>query len=62
MMVASFGYCVSDVAADGLTVQLAKKEEIEAELQQLRRRNSASHAAGGNDAAEEAEIISILSL
>ena len=27
MMVASFGYCVSDVAADGLTVQLAKKEE-----------------------------------
>ena len=26
MMVASFGYCVSDVAADGLTVQLAKKE------------------------------------
>ena len=30
MMVAAFGYCVSDVAADGLTVQLAKKEGREA--------------------------------
>ena len=29
MMVASFGYCVSDVAADGLTVTLARREPPE---------------------------------